>query len=90
MGADMVCSLSVYDANGSQKASWAFATFDTLEGFLEYRIDPLIADGAEHIVVVDTQSHRLRKYRARVVSDCIDAAVDWWGNAAFEQDEILL
>ncbi len=90
MGANMVCSLSVYDANGAQKASWAFATFDTLEGFLEYRIRPLIAEGAEHIVVVDSQSHRLRKFSARAVCSCILAAVDWWSNAGCEIEQVLL
>ncbi len=80
----MSCTVSVYDAAGTRQFSQAFRTPEGATDFLEQAIDPMIADGATYVVVVDSVRRAEKKFRAQTISDCILTAVDWWSHAVFE------
>ncbi len=80
----MSCYVSVYDAAGIRQFSQAFRTSEGATDFLEQAIEPMLADGAKYIVVVDSGTRTKRIYRAKTIADCIFAAVDWWSGAVYQ------
>ncbi len=44
---------------------------------VEWRIEELLYEGAEYVVVADTDAHTETKYRAVRIADCVFVARDW-------------
>ncbi len=80
----MSCHVSVYEAGGMRQLCLTFPTLEGATNFLEQAIKPLLADGAEFILITNSATRTQRMYRAKTISECIFAAVDWWSGAVYQ------
>ncbi len=70
-------AVSVLDELGAVLTSAEFATPKAARDFVEWRIEELLYEGAEYVVVADTDAQTEAKYRAARIADCIYVARDW-------------